>query len=216
MSTACKGKEMRPEIKYLCRVVAVAALLALPLGAVAQTPPAPPKVARGVVESIDDTHLTLDLGDRKTQTLALAKDWTVSLLKPVDVESIQAGSFIGTAEMPAKDGTGRSLEVHVFPPGVKAGEGHYDWDLRKGSMMTNGTVGKVTAGAKGRELQVTYPGGERKVVVPKGVPVVQITGGQRSLVRAGVPVFVMIANPPGAEPSVMSIAVGENGTKPPM
>ena len=74
----------------------------------------------------------------------------------------------------------------MFPPGVKAGEGHYGWDLRKGSMMTNGTVGKVTAGAKGRELDVTYPNGERKIIVPSG-----------GLASNG-------------------IAIGENGAKPPM
>ena len=66
---------------------------------------------------------------------------------------------------PAADGSGRSLEVHVFPPGVKIGEGHYAWNLRKGSMMTNGTVGKVTVGPKGRELQISYPTGQRRVVV---------------------------------------------------
>jgi hypothetical protein len=202
-----------------CRVLTVTAALLVPVITLAQDPvvPAgPPKVARGIVTALDSNTLTLKSADGQTRTVALAKDWTVSLLKPLDVATIQPGSFIGTAEMPLKEGTGRSLEVHVFPPGVKMGEGHYDWDLRPGSKMTNGTVGKVTTRAKGRELQVEYPGGERHLVVPNGIPVVQITDGNRSLVKPGLPVFVMMVRTPDGEYAAIAVAVGEDGTKPPM
>jgi hypothetical protein len=190
-----------------------AAVLLLPLTAVGQ---APPGVARGIIVAVENDTLTLKSADGKTQNIALAKDWNVSVLKPVDVDAIQPGSFIGTAEMPQKDGTGRSLEVHVFPPGVKVGEGHYDWNLKKGSMMTNGTVGKVTTEAKGRELQVTYPNGERKIVVPKGVPIVQITKGERSMAKAGVPAFLIVVKTPSGGLASNGVAVGENGATPPM
>jgi hypothetical protein len=193
---------------------AVTALaLVMPLASIAQ---APPGVARGVIVSVDNNTLTLKPADGTTVTIALAKDWTVTLLKPVDVEAIQPGSFIGTAEIPQRNGTGRSLEVHVFPPGVKAGEGHYGWDLRKGSMMTNGTVGKVTAGAKGRELDVTYPNGERKIIVPRGVPIVQFTDGDRSLIKPGIPAFLIVVKTPSGGLASNGIAIGENGAKPPM
>jgi hypothetical protein len=192
---------------------AAATLLLLPLTVLAQPPPG---VARGVIVAVDNGTLTLKSADGTTQTIALSKDWNVSVLKPVDVDAIKPGSFIGTAEMPQKNGTGRSLEVHVFPPGVKAGEGHYDWDLKKGSMMTNGTVGKVTAGAKGRELQVTYPNGERKIVVPKGVPIVEITKGERSLAKAGTAAFLIVVKTPSGGLTSNGVAVGEDGAVPPM
>jgi hypothetical protein len=194
----------------------MAAMLLSPLGLPAQAPPAPPEQARGVVQSLVSDTLTLKTEDGKTQTIALAQGWNVSVLKPVDVSAIQPGSFIGTAEMPQKGNTGRSLEVHVFPPGVKAGEGHYAWDLKKGSMMTNGTVGKVTAGAKGRELLVSYPNGERKIVVPPGIPIVQITNGDRSQVKPGIPAFVLVGKAPDGTPTASFISIGENGAKPPM
>jgi hypothetical protein len=138
------------------------------------------------------------------------------VLKPVDVSAIQPGSFIGTTEMPQKGNTGRSLEVHVFPPGQKAGEGHYPWGLKKGSMMTNGTVGKVTSVAGGRELLVSYPNGERKIVVPPGVPIVQITGGDRSMIKPGLPAFLLVGKTPEGKPTAGFISIGENGAKPPM
>jgi hypothetical protein len=185
----------------------------LPLPAEAQ---APPGVARGTIVSIQNDTLTLKLADGSTEKIALAKDWKVSVLKPVSVDTIQPGSFIGTAEMPQRDGTGRSLEVHVFPPGVKAGEGHYDWDLKKGSKMTNGTVGEVKGSGKGRELQVSYPNGERKITVPPNVPVVQITPGERTLAKPGTAAFLIVAKTPSGELSSGAIAVGENGAAPPM
>ena len=189
------------------------AVVLLPLSALAQ---APPGVARGTIVSIENDTLTLKVADGSTEKIALSKDWKVSVLKPVSVATIQPGSFIGTAEMPQKDGTGRSLEVHVFPPGVKAGEGHYDWDLKKGSKMTNGTVGQVTASGKGRELQVSYPNGERKITVPPNVPVVQITPGDRTMAKPGAAAFLIVAKTPGGELASNAIAVGENGAAPPM
>ena len=185
-------------------------------GFAAAQPPGPPPVARGTIVKLVDDTLTLKTDAGKTETITLAKDWGVTVLKPVEVSTIQPGSFIGTAEMPQKDGTGRSLEVHVFPPGVKAGEGHYGWDSRKGSMMTNGTVGKVTSTPKGRELDLSYPNGERKIVVPPGVPIVQFTDGERSLIKPGIPAFLIV--PPGKDGTLTSnrIVIGENGAKPPM
>jgi hypothetical protein len=200
------------------RVFCVATLLVPCVGAAqpAGPPPGPPPVVRGTIVALANDTLTLKTDAGKTATIQLSQNWRVTVLKPVDVSTIQPGSFIGTAEMPQKDGTGRSLEVHVCPPGVKAGEGHYGWDSKPGSMMTNGTVGKVTANPKGRELEVSYPNGERKIVVPTGVPIVQFTDGDRSQVKPGIPAFLIA--PPGKDGTLTSagIVIGVNGAKPPM
>lgn len=179
-------------------------------------PPAAPVPTRGTIQSLHGDQLTLKTEDGRIETIHLAPKWTVSVLKPVDVSAIRPGSFIGTAEMPQKGNTGRSLEVHVFPPGVKAGEGHYPWDLRKGSMMTNGTVGRVTAGAKGRELLVSYPNGERKIVVPPGIPIVQMENGDRGEVKPGIAAFLLVGKAPDGTLAAGFISIGVNGARPPM
>ena len=200
--------------KFAAAALAALALSATALTAAAQTPPTP-TVVRGTVTAMTDTSLTVKT-DKGPQTIALTPSWTVAVTKAVAIDAIQAGSFIGTSEMPKADGTGESLEVHVFPPGVKMGEGHYGWDLKPGSMMTNGTVGTVVAGKKGsRELDVDYSYGKRHITVPANVPVVQIGLGKRDMVKVGVPVFMVV----GKTPSGMvanSVSVGENGAKPPM
>ncbi len=199
-------------MKRLALVIAGAALL-IAAPAIAQTPPT---VVRGVVKTLGTDSVTLKGRDGKPITVGLGKDWTVAVMKPITADAIQPGSFIGTAEMPQANGTGRSLEVHIFPPGVKMGEGHYDWNLRKGSMMTNGTVGKVVANKKGRELDVTYSTGTRHLVVPAKVPIVQITGGTREQIKPGVPVFLVAQPVTGGGLTTNNLSIGEGGKAPPM
>ena len=197
-------------------MTAAAAATAISGAAWAQAPAAP-TVVRGVVTAMTANSLTVK-GDKGAKTtVGLAPSWNVAVMKPVAPDAIKAGSFIGTAEMPQKDGTGRSLEVHVFPPGVKMGEGHYGWDLKKGSMMTNGTVGTVVAGKKGsRQLEVNYSYGERTITVPANVPIVEITGGARTMVKVGTPVFMVVQKGPNGQLMAGSVSVGENGARPAM
>jgi hypothetical protein len=193
--------------------LAVGAALLIAGSAAAQTAPT---IVRGVVTSLKPDSISLKGRDGKPITISLSKDWSVGVTKPITVNAIQPGSFIGTAEMPQANGTGRSLEVHIFPPGVKIGEGHYDWNLKPGSMMTNGTVGKVVASKNGRELDVTYPTGTRHLVVPPKVPIVQIVGGTRAQVKPGIPVFLVAFPGAGGGLVTNSVSIGEGGKAPPM
>lgn len=200
---------MKRAVRTLLTVVA----MLVPLAAIAQ---APPGVARGVIKALHGDTLTLKTYAGRTEIIHLTNKWTVTVLKPVSVSAIRPGSFIGTAAMPQGHGTGRSIEVHVFPPGEKYGAGHYPWNLRKGSMMTNGTVGKVTATHAGRVLLVTYPHGKRRIIVPKNIPIVELTSGQRSLIRPGLPAFLIVAKAKSGGLVSSGIAIGEHGAKPPM
>ncbi|MBP6546459.1 MAG: hypothetical protein KA220_07065 [Phenylobacterium sp.] len=199
-------------MKHVLALSIGAALLA---AAPALAQPPAPQFVRGTVTAVTPTSLNLTSREGKKLTIGLTKDWTVQITKPVTAAQIVPGSFIGTAEMPQKDGTGRSLEVHVFPPGVKLGEGHYGWDLKKGSMMTNGTVGKVVASKSGSAFDVSYSTGVRKIVVPAKTPIVQIVPGARTLITPGSKVFMAAIQTSGGLVT-NSVAVGENGKAPPM
>lgn len=192
-----------------------AAALVVGTGAAAQIP-AGATVVRGVVSDVQPSQVTVKPKSGKPVVVGLAPSWRVSVTKPISVSEIKPGSFIGSAEMPKGDGVGRSLEVHVFPPGVKLGEGHYGWDKKKGSMMTNGTVGNIAVSKNGRELEVDYGSGKRKVVVPKNVPIVQIGPGERSQLKKGASVFLVAAPGPGGKLVTNSVSVGADGSRPPM
>ena len=187
--------------------------LALALPAVAQ---APQVHVRGKIAGLAGDTLAVATREGPVANIKLAPDWGVVIMKHVDVAAIQPGSFIGTTNIERPEGGGRSLEVHVFPPGVKMGEGHYPWDLQPGSMMTNGTVGKVVASANGRDLEVAYAGGVRHILVPPGVPVVTTFPGARSDVKAGIGVVVFAGKLPNGDLATNRILIGEHGEAPPM
>ena len=199
------------------RMMGMLAALTLAAGTVQAQAPAGPMIVRGKVAALEANTLTVKPDKGPNQIVTLTPTWSVAVMKAVTPDAIQPGSFIGTAEMPKSDGSGRALEVHVFPPGVKMGEGHYGWDLKKGSMMTNGTVGQVVAGKRGsRQMEVNYSYGKRTITVPTNVPIVQITGGRRDQIKAGVPVFLVVQKGAGGQLMAGSISIGENGAKPPM
>ncbi len=186
-------------------------------GAWAQAPAAPPAFTqlRGTVQSLDGLKLVVLQNDGPA-AVTLSDGWTVTLLKSVDVGSIQPGSFIGTTEVEKPDGTGVSQEVHVFPPGVKLGAGHYAWGSDGKAMMTNGDVTGVVKGAAGPQLDIEYPGGKRHVVVPPGTPVVMFTNGDRAAIKPGLAVFVLAVRAADGSYGANGVSIGENGKAPPM
>lgn len=132
---------------------------------------------RGIVESVTADSLTIRDAQATATQMQLAPDWRVSVVAPISVDAIQPGSFIGTTNVVQPDGSGRSVEVHVFPPGVKPGEGDRVMDEATGTKMTNGTVGQVVRAAGGSELDIAYPGGQRHIVVPPDVPIMSMKPG---------------------------------------
>jgi hypothetical protein len=197
----------------LLRMVLAAAAVAAALPAMAQSVS---EHVRGKITSLTGDVLVVQPSQGPAVSVKLGPDWAVVVMKPVDVASIQPGSFIGTTEFEKPDGTGESVEVHVFPPGVKMGEGHYPWDLAPHSMMTNGTVGTVTATPKGRMLEVTYPTGTRRILVPPNVPVVTTVPGDKALAVAGVSVFIPAQKLADGSLSANRVLVGTDGAAPPM
>ena len=187
--------------------------LAVALPAVAQ---APQIHVRGKIASLAGDTLAVVTREGPLAKIKLAPDWGVVIMKHVDVAAIQPGSFIGTTNIERPEGGGRSLEVHVFPPGVKIGEGHYPWDLQPGSMMTNGTVGKVVASANGRDLEVAYPGGVRHILVPPGVPVVTTFPGARTDIKPGIGAVIFGIKTPSGDLATNRVLIGEHGEAPPM
>ena len=103
--------------------------MVIALSAQAQAPAAPNNI-RGKVVEVTADRVVIKPKHGARIPIKLTADWAVVVMKPVDVATIQPGSFIGTTEVEKPDGTGRSLEVHVFPPGVKIGGKAFGRDRR--------------------------------------------------------------------------------------
>ena len=110
---------------------------------------------------------------------------------PSKMADIKPGMFVGSAGMMQPDGTQKAIEVHIFPESMRGtGEGHYDWDLKPKSKMTNGNVEQTVAAVDGPILSVKYKDGEKKLVVtPETVVVTYVTGNKDEL-KPGTKIFV--------------------------
>jgi hypothetical protein len=184
--------------------------------ALAQAPAGAPQRVRGTVDSFDGTTLVVKDRSGEVLRLALADNFSVAEVVPIELSAIQPGSFIGTAAMPQADGTLSAIEVLVFPEAARGtGEGHRPWDLVPGSTMTNATVADMLTAAKGRTLTLRYKDGEKTVVVPEGVPVVTFKPGDRGLLVAGAKVIVTAELRAGG-PTATRVLAGRNGFTPPM
>jgi hypothetical protein len=171
----------------------LAAVLAAPAVALAQPAApaggpggAPPAFTRyaGTVTAVAADHLTIKSPDGKTAEVPLSRTWTAVAAKPVDIESIKPGSFVATANTNIDANTGKSIELRIFEPGNKGGEGSRPM-AQANTTMTNATVQTVTKGAQGRELVVSYPGGTRHIIVPPDVQVIGAFPIDRDSIKPG-------------------------------
>lgn len=83
--------------------------------------------------------------------------------------------------------------------------------------MTNGTVASQSNATAGKELAVSYKGGEVEILVPSRAPVVRLAVATRSVVTPGAKAFaIAVPSSSSSELHAAIVAVGENGLMPPM
>src|SRR5260221_290231 len=201
----------------MIRAVAGLLLAAVSAVAIAQAPVNPPVRVRGTVEKLDGQMLTVKSRTGESVNIKLADNYVVVGITKASVDDIASGKFIGTTTVGERDGALIALEVHIFPEAMRGtGEGHYDWDLRPQSKMTNANVANMTSMGKDRVMTVQYKGGEKKVLVPSDAVVVGYTPTERSELKPGAPVFSVTQRQPDGSLTAARVNVGLNGQVPPM
>lgn len=171
---------------------------------------------RGVITAVTADRLEIRTRDGKEVPVAVTAGTRVASIELTGLDAIKPDSYIGTAAAPQPDGTLKALEVHVFPPAMRgAGDGSRPWDLQPNSVMTNGAIGSIV-GTDGRVVTVKYQNGEKKVVIPPDVPVVNIVPADPSLFVTGAKVVVQAAKGNDGTLSALSVSVGKDGITPPM
>lgn len=189
-------------------------------GALAQSQPAsqPPARMRGVITAFDGHDLHVKTRDGKLLKLDFSPDTKINVLSSLTLSDIKRGSFVGITAIPSATGsTLEALEVHVFPESLRGtGEGHYGWDLKPGSTMTNANVDAIVVSKEGEELTLSYKGGTQKIIVPQGVPIITFTPADKSLLKTGAQVFIVAQQTADGNLAALSILIGKDGMKPPM
>ena len=166
-----------------------------------------PKLTPGVVSATSATSLTITV-QGAPQTFQLTPGTTIMVTHKGSLSDIKAGVFLGTTNVPDASGTGSSTEVHIFPAGVKMGEGDRPMAAAPGagatrmtngtvsaaspaaSRMTNGSADNVSTGAQGVQMDVAYEGGTRHVVVTPATPISVMSSGTPDMLKSGTKVLV--------------------------
>jgi hypothetical protein len=200
--------EFSMKTKKLAGLALFAAFAAMPALAQAQAPK--PERLSGIIEKVDGHMVTAksSKGGELKLNLMTDKAAVIQVVK-ASLSDIKPGDFIGSGAMPQPDGTQKAVEVHIFPESMRGtGEGFRPW-TRPGSTMTNGTVGATVTGVSGQVITVTYKGGQQKIVVPAGVPIVRFQVSDMSIVKPGAPFSVLAAvKQPNGSFNVSRINVG--------
>ena len=185
--------------------------------ALAQAPANPPVRIRGTLEKLDGQMLTIKANNGQSMTVKMADNFAVMGIARAGVADVASGKYIGTTTVGERNGGLVALEIHIFPENMRGtGEGHYDWDLRPESKMTNASVAEVKAMGKERMLKVQYKGGEKQILVPENAVVVSFTPADKGELKPGAHVFAVTQRQPDGSLTAARVNVGLGGIVPPM
>jgi hypothetical protein len=162
--------------------------LFIPVAAIAQLQTqAPPTGFSGELVKYAEDSVTLKDKDGKEVIVAMTRGWTVSRPRGLVSSAIKAGDFIASANKVMDDHTGKSTELRILEPGYRPEYGTHLM-AQADTAMTHGTVSTVSKAASGVELNVTYPGGSRQLIVPDDVKVTNYDLLDRSVLKPGMKV----------------------------
>jgi len=177
-----------------------------------------PVRVRGEIVSLDGPMMTVKSIDGSDMKIRLADNVRISGVVPIKIEDIKPNNYIGVSSMPQPDGSQRAIHVHIFPEALRGlAEGHFPWDNRPQSMMTNATVQETVAGVDGQTITVKYKDGEKKIIVPKDAPLVTYVPGSMADLKPGAKIFIIAAvRQPDGTFTAGSVSFGKDGLTPPM
>jgi hypothetical protein len=171
---------------------------------------------RGTIESVEGPVYVVKNRDGAELKLTVTDNPLFVAISPSTMADIKPGMFVGSAGMMQADGTQKAIEVHIFPESMRGtGEGHYDWDLKPQSKMTNANVEQTVAGVDGQILSVKYKDGEKKLLVTPETIVVTYVPGNKDDLKPGTRIFVSAAKKqPDGTVQTPRITYGRNGAGP--
>ena len=176
---------------------------------------------RGTIERIEGQTFVVRSREGAELKVVLADNGLVVALEKASISDIKPGSFVGVTGMPQADGSQKAIEVHIFPEAMRGtGEGHYPWDLRPQSTMTNASVVNIeqtVTEVDGRVLSVKYKDGDKKIIVPANAAIVNYVPSDKSELKPGVQIFISAAKRL-ADGTLQAprINFGKDGLTPPM
>ncbi len=211
---------------------ALAASLIL-ASSIANSQPAQPLRIPGDLIALKGGTVTIKSATGETLEMTLAEPLRVLAVSQTDFSAIKPGSYVAVTALPQADGSLLASRINIFPESMRGvGEGHRPMAALPGNTMTNATVASVAGSPVGntmtnatvtnvadatqaRHITVQYPGGNKQVIVPAGLPIMLLEAAERSKLVPGAHLIVTATRLDGAGWIANSITVGKDGSVPP-
>jgi len=176
----------------------------------------------GTIERVDGNTIHAKGRDGGAITLKLADDVEVTAVLKATLADIRPGTYIGSGAVPQADGSQTAVEVHIFEQPQRDGGHHYSgWYGTPNGTMTNGfvqpagAVGAALTGTGDPSFLVTYPQGEKRVVVPANAHIVRYETGNKGDLKAGTSFRTQeAARQADGTYTTSRISVGRDGARP--
>jgi hypothetical protein len=178
--------------KITRRALGAAGLALMVSASVVWAQQAPTVRVRGEITKVDGNTLSVKSRSGENLTVKLAEPLRISAMVKAPLAEIKEGSFIGVSAMPQPDGTQKAFAIHIFMDAQKGvvADRFSEWDSRPGSTMTNANVATTVSGNDGQNLLVKYKDGEKKVLIPPGIPIAKYVPGTAADLKVGAKIFV--------------------------
>lgn len=185
-----------------------------PAGAPAGAPSQPGRIS-GTVTAIDGSAMTVKNQDGTETRLTFKPGLKVLSARPLESSEIKVGTValvVSKAQPAGKESVVaiRLVEADAVTDPEGSGPGP-----QPGTAMTNGKVTKVTRTDAGQELDITYPGGVRQVLLPSGARVINTFVVGQGALKPGVSVTSQMMREPDGTASTGAIMVMPPGAGPP-
>jgi hypothetical protein len=190
--------------------------------------PNEPDRLRGVIATVEQSSLVLQLGPGKTVRLGLPANLAVFTLTKASFTEVDFGKYVGAVS--------RRLGDHIYSPIIRdslswlhrgfelriidedlrgIAVGHAKWDLTPDSVITHGWVDDM----EDRVISIKYGPTEEEetdVEVPRDIPVLRMSRGERTLIKPGMRIFAGAQKGADGNYVAVFIFVGKDGIVPPL
>ena len=217
---------------YYCALIASVAISAFGTPAQAQKyteQQAQPDRIRGDVVNVDSASIVVKTREGKTVNLRTTNELAVFTLTRASYVDAFFGTYVGAVSVRLGDNVyspiirdslswlHRGFELRIIDESLRGiALGHQKWDLTPDSVMTHGWVDDQ----EGRVISIKYGPTEEEetdVEVPRDVPVLKMSLGDRKLIKPGTRIFAGAQkDADGAYTAVFIFIGGSEGVVPPL
>ena len=200
-------------MKHTLQIFAAATIVSMATGSsLAQQ--APTQRVMGTIAAVEGPAIVVKTRDGEVKVNLTDKVAVFGVVRAT-LADVTPGAFIGVGAMPQPDGSQKAIRVMIFAESQRGtGEGHRPW-VQPGSTMTTATVDTTVGSVDGQVVMVKYRDGEKKLVIPPGLPIQQYVIGDRSELKPGAAIAILAATKkPDGSLEANRVNVGRDGIVP--